>query len=181
MTDEYREKRIAEIIDQIAEGHGRLSDQYRDDPVLPEALIRILSDENSDSGLLNDALQCTYNLGKPAIRPLVLALENRRMYPGGEGLTRYLFRALTDPSQADDVVAVVIDELVLRQSGRPEEHFSSAVVAQVLEKAIEYNPRLHRRILSDLCTLAYEHDDGVRDRAVALARRLGADEFASLA
>ena len=32
----------------------------------------------------------------------------------------------------------------------------------------------------ELCNLAYQNDGGVRERAVAVARGLGADEFASL-
>jgi len=78
------------------------------------------------------------------------------------------------------VAEAIINELIVRSSGRSSEYFNSRVITQVLEGTIQRNPRLRSQIQRELCNLAYQNDGGVRERAVAVARRLGADEFAPL-
>ncbi len=192
----YTEQHLAELMEKIKETASSYPDtgwlkEFRDDPALPEALIRIFEDFDpisDDCSQLYEVLEGTFMLGKPAIRPLVIALESLQDCFKGEELVEYIFCAVASIDRyrctyryfVDEVIPIVIDELILRRSGRPEERFSSQIVAQVLEKAVEYKPRLYEKILHDLCDLAYEYEGGVRRRAVAVARRLGAGEFASL-
>lgn len=191
MHDEYTEQHLADLITRIKEKARELwgvrgwLEKFRDDPALPEALVRIFEEldpsaDNFDDDLAYTLLQGTHEVGKPVLRPLMVALERLPGYAWSEDLVKYVFRALPDAAYADEVVPEVFEELILRRSGRPDEYFSAVLVARVLEKAIEYKPRLHGKILRDLCELAYEYDGDVRRRAVAVARQLGAGEFASL-
>lgn len=147
-----------------------------------EALGHALEDE--DNSVRWCTIRVLTRIGKPAVHLLAVALEDPRGWCS-HGVVRYLSRkdsALLGRCaiEAHDVTEAIINELIIRSSGRSSEYFNSKVVTEALEGTIQRNPRLRGQIQRELCNLAYQNDGGVRERAVAVARRLGADEFAPL-
>ena len=156
---------------EAVEGLGKIGE-----PAL-EALGRALEDADKDTR--GTAIEALFKIGKPAIRLLAVALED----PDGwhtQEVFEYLSIHRINDIEAHDVAEAIINELIIRSSGRSSEYFNSRVITQVLEGTIKRNPRLRGQIQRELCNLAYQNDGGVRERAVAVARGLGADEFASL-
>lgn len=142
-----------------------------------QALGYALEDEDKD--VRQYAIEKLVGIGKSAVHLVAVALED----PDGrtsESLVEYLSDYLRCNIEAHDVAEAIIDELIIRSSGRSSEYFSSKVVTKALQGTIRRTPRLRGQIQRELCNLAYQHDGGVRERAVAVARGLGADEFASL-
>ena len=118
--------------------------------------------------------QVVYSLaeaGEWALSLHVLALEDVWWWQSMEWLVDL---ASTKPST---VAKAVIDQLVVRRSGRPDERFNSKVVVHSLQGIIQHNPETAGRIRARLCDLAYAHTGAVRQRAVAVASELGADAF----
>lgn len=118
---------------------------------------------------------------------LVHALEESSGYVVGRILgliksstSERQIRPWDDPIDAKVWVEAILQELVVRDSGRPDSLFNPDSTSGALRSAFAQNPRLRRYTLNTLCSLAYDNEGGVRRRAVALARQLGAEEFASL-
>jgi len=148
-----------------------------------EALGHALEDEDEDVRLA--AITVLTMIGESAVHLLAVALEDpegsnsERVVQYLSGQAGYVFFEPCD-IEAHDVAEAIIDELIIRSSGRSSEYFNCQVVTEALQGTIHRNPRLRGQIQMELCNLAYQHDGGVRERAVAVARGLGADEFASL-
>lgn len=79
----------------------------------------------------------------------------------------------------NQILTIIMDDLVIRKSGRPADLFNSKIIKFILEELIPQNPSLRTRIFTELCEIAYEYDGGPRQRAVAVARQLSPEEFAA--
>jgi len=98
-------------------------------------------------------------------------------YLSGIEVEEFFDKCDLDPK---DVINAVIDELVIRSSGRPGNYFNSNIVTMTLMGTVNRNPQLYHFVLQRLCDLAYQNENEIRDRAVAVARKLDAGEFATL-
>ena len=167
-----------------------------------EALTYAL--ENEEKSVRRDAVVTLCMIGEPALKILGTAVEGTsddyvrlRATEGlgriGDPAAHLLAIALEDPLGEIAKMAIrtlnnvngstmwndIREELIIRSSGRPSEYFSPNTVATALQRITEINPRLRSQILQELCDLAYQHGNEVRERVVAVARGFGADEFAS--
>jgi hypothetical protein len=148
-----------------------------------EALGHALEDE--DKYVRRYTIEVLTRIGKPAVHLLAVALEDPEGWYS-DSVIKYLsgqdsaLFGYGDIEAHHDVAEAIIDELIIRSSGRSSEYFNSKVVTKALQGTISRNPRLRGQIQRELCNLAYQHDGEVHERAVAVARGLGADEFASL-
>ena len=155
-TDEGVRKRVVQALARIGEPAARALTQALDDP----------SEEVRT--------QVVYSLaeaGDWALSLHVLALEDVWWWQSMEWLVGL---ASTKPST---VAKAVIDKLVVRRSGRPDERFSAKVVVHSLQAIIQHNPEMAERIRTRMCDLAYAHTGAVRQRAVAVASALGDEAF----
>lgn len=131
-----------------------------------------------------------YRVGLSAVGPVLLATEDtigkiatlalyslveREEYRNWKGVWDLYFPTET----LDSILSIVMDELIIRKSGRADGLFNSKTVASILQALIPQNPAFRATIYKKLCEIAYTYKDGVRQRAVAVARRMGAEEFAS--
>jgi hypothetical protein len=82
--------------------------------------------------------------------------------------------------ESSAMAQAVRDELILRTSGRPSSYFNAQITAEALQALITRSPRLIGEIQAQLCDVAYEYDDSRRIRTIAVARILGATDFANL-
>jgi len=147
-----------------------------------EALGHALEDEDKD--VRRYTIEVLTGIGKPAVHLLAVALEDPEGWYS-DSLIRYLSGqdsafGYGGIEAHHDMAEAIIDELIIRSSGRSSEYFNSKVVTKALQGTISRNPRLRGQIQRELCNLAYQNDSRVRERAVAVARGLGADEFAPL-
>jgi HEAT repeat protein len=98
-------------------------------------------------------------------------------------LSTAAINALSRPSQMIDAAAVMVaimDVLIARSTGLPEENFNPEIAVTALQKTIDLNPQLHGQALRRLCDLAYEHSGRIRRRAVFVAKGLDTEEFREL-
>lgn len=75
---------------------------------------------------------------------------------------------------------VIIDELVLRESGRPDEYFNAGYVADAVNCLCGRSSRILGQALQRLCDIAYARRDGARRRSVVVASRVSRDEFIAM-
>ena len=139
-----------------------------------------------------DAVNKATNIGLSAIRPVILATE----YPHGRVAT-YAIYALTEykaysrswsdfystffPTETlNSIVSIIMDDIIIRKSARPDSYFNSKVVKNIFLALIPQNPTLRSTIFDELCTIAFEYDSKPRERAIAVSRDIGPDEFAVL-
>jgi hypothetical protein len=79
------------------------------------------------------------------------------------------------------VARAIIDELIIRSSGRPKEHFNTKLTAEALQKTCALSPRLLGIVLHLLRDAAYDHhDNSIMMRSVLVARLVDKREFVSL-
>lgn len=82
--------------------------------------------------------------------------------------------------ELDQIISILIDELIVRSSGRPKEIFNSKNFASALEKLFIFNPQLQSKTLYRLCEIAYKHKGSTRNRATFVGNLIDKGEFAAL-
>jgi len=123
--------------------------------------------------------------GPAAARLLVLLLEDT-----DETVSDYVIQYLSDPGfhehidwaspiDPQDVAKFIVDELIVRGSGRPDSDFNSLITVRALQTARDHSYKLRAWILKQLCDLAYQNTGPIRSRAIEVARRLDAGDFAA--
>jgi HEAT repeat protein len=141
-----------------------------------EILSRALS--HPDPSVWGEAINALGMIGEPALGALVGALEDyvgQRSHTVADYLSGYECSI-----KPDEVKKAIIHELIDRGSDRPRGLFNPKIVTEVLQGTIRRAPQLGSEVQEKLCSLAYRPDTDLRQRVVAVARGLGADEFASL-
>jgi len=110
-----------------------------------EALGHALEDEDKDVRWYT--IEVLTRIGKPAVHLLAVALEDPEGWYS-DGVVRYLsgqdsaLFGYGDIEAHHDVAEAIIDELIIRSSGRSSEYFNSKVVTKALQGTISRNPRL---------------------------------------
>jgi hypothetical protein len=149
-----------------------------------EVLSCVLYDE--DRVMRHLAIEQLFSIGQPAIGLLVFALEDPSA-KNREFVLRYLANDPQDHGsqgpcliEPKKVVDTILQELVVRRSGRSPETFDPTTTSKALDKTIGQSPDLRSTVLRDLCALAFNRTDDVRTRAVLTARELGVTGFAQI-
>lgn len=81
----------------------------------------------------------------------------------------------------DALAKAIIEELVVRNSGRPKEFFNTQLTADSIKKTCDLNPRLLGIVLHQLRNLAFDYsEDPIMPRCVFVAQKLNKKEFVAL-
>lgn len=149
--------------------------------------LGLLDSETIESSIIDTNPNVRYDIlfellsvgiGEKEARAFVISLEDPV-----KKISDLSFQRLTESHvrNPEAVLASVVDELVIRKSGRPKEFFNTKLVADVIKKIAELNPRLIGQALHKLRDTAFEyHDQPVMPRAVFVAQQLSRKEFVAL-
>jgi hypothetical protein len=91
---------------------------------------------------------------------------------------RYLLDNIPTFSE-QDAINNIMEELVVRTSGRPNEYFSGDVVDEALRLVTKGRPRARSQLIQRLATEAYQYTGDIRGRIISTAKLLGEGEFAA--
>lgn len=119
-----------------------------------------------------------HGIGKRESRAFVTSLEDPIKKISDFSFERLDGSFIKNP---DAVLSSIIDELIIRTSGRPKEFFNTKLPAEAVQKITELNPRLMGQTLHKLRDIAFEyHDQPIMPRSVFVAQELNQKEFVAL-
>jgi hypothetical protein len=144
-----------------------------------------------ENGSLSDryhALEAAMRMGRPGLNLVVGSLED----PDGQ-ISEHTIHYFSGPKsgewneqfeqmpniEPDDISQAILNELIIRESDRPEQFFSPRITARSLQVTIERSPRLYNELQTQLCNLVFEGNSALRQRAISVARILGPGDFAA--
>ncbi|MCL4265312.1 MAG: HEAT repeat domain-containing protein [Anaerolineae bacterium] len=153
-----------------------------------DILIELLNDPNFE--IRRHILRVARELiGLSALRLHVLATEDTNELVASQALdylispSSYKWKGNLIEFMPEDslkqIELIVLNDLIIRSSKRPEDSFNSTNVAKIVKALIRQNPTLQSKIHRELCDISYRYDSGPRQRAVAVARNLSVEEFAA--
>jgi hypothetical protein len=171
-----------------------------------EELIQALDDKDPDVRL--ESVFLLHDIGKPALQALswvIVKDDSRRVREAavqalrdiGDPAATQLAIALEDPIEAvvqevlsacagvgyltaETMLEAILNELVVRGSGRSDEFFDPYRVARGIEALTKRNTRTRPLAMSRLTDVAFSREGGVRHRAVAVAKVLDESRFGML-
>lgn len=94
-----------------------------------------------------------------------------------ENMFTHRYGKLHDP---DAIADAIINELIIRTSGKPSNNFNPQVVTKALQMTFEENPRLYSQTLDTLRKLSFDYENEVRRRSIFVAKRINEGEFRAL-
>ncbi len=117
-------------------------------------------------------------IGKKEARAFVVSFEDPVKEISDFSLRRLDKSFIRNPGA---VISSIIEELIIRTSGRPKEFFNTKLSADAIKKIAELNPRLIGQTLHKLRDIAFEyHNQPVMSRCVFVAQKINQKEFVAL-
>ena len=147
-------------------------------PALPH-LVHGLDDARLEVRLaiLSGAIDYWSDDCRPLWTVAVMGLEDEDSRLVGETLSA--LETLKKAELIEGAYNAIIDELVIRESQRPDPYFNPCVTTDALQALIKQAPRLYNQLLGTLCDIAYGSDGPVLARSVSVARQLSPEDFAA--